>query len=190
MIAYGLSYIMRSELYFNQNILKFHVAIPVLTTLVIIMSTFFSAITSSNAADVNYVQKRADIASLYFSNSELAAFSFVKQNCNVDSILYGDYATVRNFYYFRDFHERRVIMGSDISYIRKGYLLFRFGELKKSGGLDFSPDGSTDYGYRYHILESNSTSQVDIIDSLSVKDRIYSDGDVQLFIINNGVFTN
>jgi hypothetical protein len=186
MTTYGLNYLM--HLGHNLGGLKFKKWLPAFSMVAVVVITFSALITSSVANDVNYVQKSADMGSTYFTNSELKAFSFVRQECNYDSTLYGDYETIRNAYNLnsKTSFEGQIIQGADISYINRGYLILRSSELQKSGGLNFSFNGYEDRNYRYHT----TNSEKNILESLSTTDCIYSDGDVQLFIINNTVLIN
>lgn len=183
MVAYGLSYFIKFGRNTRQH--NFKVYLPVLPVISVIMITFFSTLTSANGGDVNYVQRSADVGSTYFTESELTAFSFIKRECNYYSVLYGDHETIRDKYDLPDdvFLTKRVITEGDISYIKEGYLVLRTGELQKSGGLEFSFEGSVDVFYRYHLSQSNSPT--DILNSLSVKDCVYSNSDVRLFNMNN-----
>jgi uncharacterized membrane protein len=144
---------------------------------------FFSTISISNGDDNSYILRTSNIGSEYFSNSELASFSFVEDNCNSNSNLYGDYQTARNKLFFNDFPNTYEIKGGDISYIADGYLVFRSGELQKTGGLKFSLSGyPEDVNYQYNL--ENSNTQSNIVDNLSGQTCIYSDNDVQIYIIN------
>lgn len=182
-VAYGLNPFINFELTVKHNILKWHIGTPILSVAFVIMLTFFSMLSPSNADDLTYVQKTASRDTNYFINSDLVAFSFIGQSCNYNSILYGDYQTKRNQYYLYAFKDRRVLTSGDISYIDKGYLVFRYAELQRSGGLTFSLDKNGDNLYRYRVTPSNS--QTNILDNLSVQDCIYSNGSVQIYVINN-----
>jgi hypothetical protein len=153
--------------------------LPALAMIIVIMISFFSLISPSVASDVNYIQKSADTGSTYFTDSELNAFSFIREKCNYDTIINGDYETLRDTYILNSgaFLGKRVIT-ADLSNFTMGYLIFRFGELQKSGGLNLSLDGSWDNMYRYHITNSDPNIQ----ESVSMEDCIYNDNDVQLLI--------
>jgi len=183
MLAYSLNYLTYVERNISQRIFKIY--LPVVTTISVITITFFSVITPSSGGDNSYIQNATDVGNAYFTNSELTAFSFIKQECDYNYILYGDYETIRNKYGLntKAFFDRRIISGGEINDIKGGYFIFRSGELQKSGGLTFSVDVYGDNRYRYHFLAAND--QLDILDSLSVKNLVYSDQDVQLFIFND-----
>jgi hypothetical protein len=152
----------------------------------VVIITFFSLISGANADDVPYILKASNTDSKYFTNAELSAFSFVKSDCNNNSNIYGDLETMLNALYFNDFPSRQIITGGNISYITQGYIIFRSGELLRTGGLSLAHSGAIDEAdfttYRYLLASTNP--QTDILTNLASKDCIYSDGDVQLIIIN------
>jgi hypothetical protein len=182
-IAYGVNHLMSIEQDFRSYVLKRRTQIPLFTLALIVIMIFFSTISISNGDDNSYILRTSNIGSEYFSNSELASFSFVEDNCNSNSNLYGDYQTASNKLFFNDFPNTYEIKGGDISYIADGYLVFRSGELQKTGGLKFSLSGyPEDVNYQYNL--ENSNTQSNIVDNLSGQTCIYSDNDVQIYIIN------
>ena len=86
MVTYGINYLM----HIGHNTLKHKIWLPVLSMIAVVMLSFFSLISSSTARDLDYIQKSADVGSHYFTDSELNALSFIRQECNYDSIIYGD----------------------------------------------------------------------------------------------------
>jgi hypothetical protein len=186
MIAFGLIYLM----YFGQSLGRYISKSSALMTFfvmgIVVIITFFSTIGGQNGNDNNYISSVSNLGSKYFSNSELTSFSFVKNNCDNDSNLYGDYETIRNEYYFKDFPQKQMIAEGDISYIDEGYLIFRSGELHKVGFLHFSRTrfNSDDPGVIYQYTPEQSTPQMNIMSRLSAKYCIYSDGNVQLYMVN------
>ena len=182
-IAYGFNHLISFEQDVRSYVLKRRTQIPLFTLALIVIMIFFSTISISNGDDNSYILRTSNIGSEYFSNSELASFSFVEDNCNSNSNLYGDYQTARNKLFFNDFPNTYEIKGGDISYIADGYLVFRSGELQKTGGLKFSLSGyPEDVNYQYNL--ENSNTQSNIVDNLSGQTCIYSDNDVQIYIIN------
>jgi hypothetical protein len=181
MATYGLYFLMD----FGRELgkLKLKLYLYVLPTIAVVMITFSSLVTPSVASDIQYFQVSADVGDSYFTNSELAAFAFVRQKCSYDSIIYGDYETIRDKYDLntKAFRDTRLIQKGDISYIKEGYVIFRIGELQKTGGLNFSSDVYGDNIYRYHI----GNSETNILESLLITDCVYSVGEVQLFVVNN-----
>jgi hypothetical protein len=176
MTTYGLSYFMQPGN--NMEKLKPEVKWPILSMAIFILISFFFVISPSVASDVSYIQKTADVGNYYFTNAELNSFSFVRHECNYDSILNGDYETIRDEYDFNTFLNKQVITG-DLNNFKQGYLIFRYGELQKTGGLDISIDGTPDNIYRYHISE-----ETDILESLLNKDCVYTNSDINLFVID------
>lgn len=152
----------------------------------VVIITFFSLISGANADDVPYILKASNTDSKYFTNAELSAFSFVKSDCNNNSNIYGDLETMLNALYFNDFPSKQIITGGNISYVTQGYIIFRSGELLRTGGLSLAHSGAIDEAdfttYRYFLASTNP--QTDILTNLASKDCIYSDGDVQLIMIN------
>ena len=184
--AHGLDHLVSFEQSFVRHNLRHFTPIPFLTLSLVVIMTFFSIISGSNADDNQYILKASKTDSKYFTNAELAAFSFVKSDCSSNSNLYGDLETMLNTLYFKDFLSRQIITGGDISYIVRGYIIFRSGELQKTGGLSLAHSGlitaADSTNYRYFPEQTNP--QTDLLANLSSKACVYSDGDVQLFAIN------
>jgi hypothetical protein len=82
---------------------------------------------------------------------------------------------MRNTFSLEDFRSMETITGEDINYIEEGYLIFRFGELQRTGGLDFKT-------YRYYADQLNS--QAGILRILLAKNLVYSNRDVQVYWLN------
>ena len=176
MVTYGLNHLMSIEQTLSQNIFKRPIAISPITLGLVMVLTFFSVISGSNANDNTYFLLKSNTGKEYFTDAELFSFTFIENNINHRSPLYGDLETTRNEFYLGDFSSKQVILGGDLSYIEKGYLIFRAGELHQTGGLNFSQ------GYRYS--QQKVDSKTDILVNLSDKACIYTDREVQVYLIN------
>jgi hypothetical protein len=183
MVAYGVNHFIFFEQTLSRHIFGSGISKPFFTMGIVVIMTFFSTICGVNGNDNTYLLKTFNHGTQYFSNSELATFSFVINKCNTHMTLYGDYETIRNEYYFKDFNSKQIIKDADLSYINQGYLILRSGEIQKSGGLTFSHSGYNGIPgivYRYNPEQSN----IDIMRELSNYSCFYSDGDVRVYIIN------
>jgi hypothetical protein len=154
-----------------------------LVSVLLILMTFFSVIGGANATDNNYVLKKSNKATGYFTNSELDSFMFINDKCDVNSNLYSDWSTIRNEFYLSSFTLRQIIKDGNLSNVTKGYVVFRYGELERTEGLTLTTTGFNSGIYRYNNF-GLPASESDIAKKLASKSRIYSDDDVQIYVIN------
>ena len=146
----------------------------------VILATFFSAISIGNAKDSNYFPHTATVDSPYFTMSELRPFSFLATSADTDLRLYADYATVRNDYSLAVFAERSIIRNmADVS---GGYLLLRLAELERKQSLGLLPElTGREYPVRRPIAKLKP--EIDAMADSFAADRIYSDGDVEIYFV-------
>jgi uncharacterized membrane protein len=183
MMAYGIYFIVKNQVINDTHsgrILK----MPVFVAVLLALMTFFSSISTGNAQDYDHFPHTSMTDTPYFTRSELESFRFLREKADTTLPLYADYQTRRNDFLLSDFTTRRIIQSGDISYIQNGYLTLRSSELQRKQALTFSPDGFGSATYRYQLDPLNP--QEDITANTSAKDRIYTNGDVQVFAIYPG----
>jgi uncharacterized membrane protein len=179
LMAYGISFLYHMEGNFRYNVIRTSYSF-ILPAILIVTTAFFGTIGIGNAQDNDYFPHTSNFDTPYFTNSELASFSFLNDKGNGVLPLYSDYPTVRNSFSLSNFPVSNTLMGGDTSYIREGYILLRFGELQRKKALTFTSTESSKSGYRYKI--DSQDTQSDILVNLRSRDRIYSDGYVAIFL--------
>ncbi len=182
LMAYGLRYLYNMKATFLPYSVK-TISLPMLSVGLVGITTFFSATSIGNANDTNYLPQTSTINSQYFTESELRSFSFMNNQGDNSLTLYGDYQTQRNNFSLSHFSTRNVIKSGDVSYISDGYLILRIAELQRKEALSFSPDGEGIVVDRYLI--SKLIPELDALANSSFGIRIYSDKDVQIYIVHN-----
>ena len=181
LMAYGISQVIQmKEISRPSFTTKF--ASYILPAILVITATFFAAIATGNAQDNDDFPNTSIFDTPYFTNSELASFSFLNAETDGLSPLFADYQTVRNEYSLNNITMKEVIRSGDISYIRNGYLILRIGELNRKGALSFYLTGAARSAYRYSIDPLDSKS--DIQANLEIQNKIYDDVYVQIFTIH------
>jgi hypothetical protein len=177
-VSYGVAYVINLEhqaKVFYSRILP----MPLITIAIVAISVFFSSIYGPNSQDLTYLGYPKTVGSEYFTNAELESFSFMNNNADVSLPLYGDSETTGNDFSLFAFPSRDILVPGDINDIKSGYLIFRAGELKRTGGLTFSSDGTN--AYRYYLNQSHEIT--DITNRLSSTNEIYGDGDVEISLM-------
>jgi hypothetical protein len=182
-VAYGISNLANYEQVMGLRIFRQYAYYPFLTLIFVIIITFFSTISGSNADDNQYILKASNTSTKYLTNAEMNSFVFINNTCDHSLRIYGDQLIQVNTLYFNDFPSKQILMNGNIGYITQGYVILRSGELERTGGLYFSHTGKEEIGvYRYSLYQVNP--EENILINLSLKDCIYDDHDVQVFIIS------
>jgi hypothetical protein len=183
LMAYGIYFLLKNNVTGNSYSSSVLV-LPVFTAGFVAIMTFFSTVSTGNAQDYDNFPHTSTIDTPYFTHQELKSFTFLRDQGNNTLTLYSDYQTRRNDYILGDFATRRIIQDGDISYIHNGYLVLRSAELERKHALTFSPDGFGATSYRYKIDPLNPENN--IIATTAAKNRVYSNGNVQVFAIYPG----
>jgi uncharacterized membrane protein len=181
LMAYGITYLLSNIRNIQSNFIRVF-SWPALSAGLVILTTFFSSISTGNAQDNDNFLHTATIDTPYFDNSELASFSFLNYQTDTEQPLYSDYQVCRNDYLLDNFAARFIITGGDLSYIQDGYLALRTGELYRKTALTFSPDGYAVNSFRYSL--ASFKSEMDTPTNLGSKDRVYTNGSVQVYILH------
>lgn len=145
-----------------------------ITIILILVTTysFFSIANPMTSADNNIFASNFNANTPYFTENEMAAFSFVK-NKTLKSELYSDYQTSR---YLETNYNIYRIEKPNIDYINSGYLILRSKELQDRS-LTFGSNETT-YSYKLNSKESSNKS---ILTYLDRKNKIYTSTDVNLY---------
>ena len=151
------------------------------TGILLMIMTFTSLISTGNAQDYDRFPHTSTIDTPYFTEAELNSFSFLREKADPSKPLYSDYQTMRNVFMLNAFTTRNILTGGDASYIQEGYINLRVAELNRKTALSFSPDGRGREIQRYKIDPSHP--EQNIFNSLTSRNRVYSNGDVQVFAV-------
>jgi hypothetical protein len=178
--AFGIVYLLRWKGRNRQHQYGFSAATTATVILLMIM-TFTSLISTGNAQDYDRFPHTSTIDTPYFTEAELNSFSFLREKADPSKPLYSDYQTMRNVFMLNAFTTRNILTGGDASYIQEGYINLRVAELNRKTALSFSPDGRGREIQRYKIDPSHP--EQNIFNSLTSRNRVYSNGDVQVFAV-------
>ncbi len=185
LMAYGVDYLCQAKISWAPLFAK--TAYPALIpTILLIATTFFSVISIGDAKDTNYFPHTATVDSPYFTESELASFSFLDNDGSKATSVYTDYAASRNDYMLATFADREIIRSGGLLDIPPGaYLMLRTGELQKKQSLGFLPEtsGPTDL-VRYPI--DQLLPEIRVLDSSASASKIFSDKNVQIYVAKVG----
>jgi uncharacterized membrane protein len=180
LMAFGIIYLLDHKTTIKNSPAKLSsMALPVC---LVILTTFFSTISTGNAQDNINFPHTSTTDTPYFTSAELESFSFLNYRTDTTLPLYSDYQVCRDDYLLNNFATRFILTGGDLSYIRDGYLTLRIAELQRKKALTFSPDGYATVSYRYPI--ASFKTEMDTPVNLGSKNLVYSNGGVQIYLIN------
>lgn len=178
MMGYGVfALISRYQLY---NLVNSKISIwgTGLVCVLIIISTFFSLVTSQITSDIDLVindERRA-----YFTSAELGSISFVNTSINENDLIFSDYYIVRDSYHLSG-KLLRVLISPDTDYIQYGFVLVRLDALH-NGGIHLSYDGGTSNCYLYTYDEEQSSNLFAL--SIVKENVVYNNKDVVIIATN------